>query len=118
MIDPDRIACCVPFCRRTAARAKMPGVSELICGKCGRRAPRELANWRAIAKHQRKAGELTDRHWRRYDRAWERFKAAAIARAGEAPPAPRRRAKTTRLSPLRRPMSAPGSRHDEHPGDE
>ena len=35
----DRIPCCVPFCRRTASRAKFPGCTEIICGKHWRMAP-------------------------------------------------------------------------------
>lgn len=116
MTDPDRIACCVPFCRRTAARAKYAEATEIICGKCARRAPREKAYWRAIAKHcERTGGRMTGRQWARYERAWERFKAAAIARAGDAPP-PKR--KTARLSQLRRPTLPPGLTDSGAIGDE
>lgn len=34
MTTNDRIPCCVPFCRRTASRAKMgPECTEIICGR-------------------------------------------------------------------------------------
>ena len=31
MDKADRVPCCIPFCKRTAARAKHPGVVEIIC---------------------------------------------------------------------------------------
>jgi hypothetical protein len=84
-VNPDRIPCVVPFCRRTAARAKMPDASEIICGKCGRRAPRERAFYRALQRDmkgkERKGMLLNARGWRRMERGWERFKAAVIMAA-------------------------------------
>ena len=37
MTRPGRIACAIPFCRRTAPAEKFPD-DEIICGKCWRMA--------------------------------------------------------------------------------
>lgn len=42
--DPDRIPCCIPFCRRTAARTKFPKSTEYICG----------IHWRAADSDKRR----------------------------------------------------------------
>lgn len=71
---PDRIGCCVPFCRRTRAN---PGFTEWICGK----------HWAVIPKVRRRVyGRLKGR-WRRFGdpkdrsrswRIWDRLKRQAI----------------------------------------
>lgn len=87
----DRVPCLVPFCRRTASREKIgDGVEAILCGKCGRRAPRERTFWRAVERDRKakaKRGvDLSRRHWQRYDRAWTRLVAAAIAASANATP--------------------------------
>mgnify|MGYP001557853266 CR=1 FL=1 len=90
MTAPDRVPCIVPFCRRTAPREKMPDAIEMLCGKCGRRAPRERKFWRACERHRKAEAalglDLTRKQWRRYDRAWSRLVAAAVAASANAPP--------------------------------
>ncbi len=97
MIKNDRIPCCVPYCRRTAAREKFPGCTEIICGKHARMAPRTIRlRYRKLFRRYRKnlggmeywehpAGSLLRiegvRLARILDRLWERYKAAAIQAA-------------------------------------
>lgn len=73
---PDRIACAVPFCRRTAARDRYPGCAEIICGKHYRAAPK----WkrRAYARLRRRVDSWTPREAATADRLWESIKRAAI----------------------------------------
>lgn len=73
-----RLACCVPFCRRTTDR---PEFSEWICGD----------HWRAIDKRRRQVYGRYVRQWRRFGptagmhvaagRIWERLKREAIEAA-------------------------------------
>ena len=56
MSRPGRIACCVPFCRRTAAEEKHPNCTEIICEK----------HWRLLPKPRRR---VYTRVWRAWDRA-------------------------------------------------
>lgn len=78
----DRIPCAIPFCRRTAARAKYPDATEIICGKCGRRAPRRLRMlYRKAARRWWSGEDRSAKNTARCDRLWEKFKAAAIAGA-------------------------------------
>lgn len=75
----DRVPCIVPFCRRTGAREKMPGATEMICGKCGRRAPRRLRLlYRKSLRRWDRGIDRSDKHAARLERLWEKFKAAAI----------------------------------------
>jgi len=93
----DRIPCCVPYCRRTASRAKFPHCSEIICGKHWRLAP---AAWRRrrsrlARRYRRRFGDNPPWHYpagspdridavrlRRLDnQLWERCKKAAIEAA-------------------------------------
>ena len=107
MTTPDRIPCCVPFCRRTAARAKMPDASEIICGKHGRMAKRERALWRAVHKQVMRQGErVSERQWRRYNRVWDRFVAACTKAAADAPPPPTRKRTTSRTTLTKRSKAA------------
>lgn len=53
----DRIPCCVPFCRRTAARDRFPNCDEIICGKHWRMAP---ASWR---RRQARLGRMYRRRY-------------------------------------------------------
>lgn len=41
-MKPGRITCCVPFCRRAAAAARIVPHSEWICGNHWRLVPKEL----------------------------------------------------------------------------
>lgn len=90
----DRLACCVPFCRRTTKA----DFSEWVCCDHWRIVPRALRAEYAAAK--RKARKIIARKpayrewwtlpagssdrfaaiglWRRLNRMWERCKAAAI----------------------------------------
>lgn len=77
-MKPGRIACCVPFCRRTTGRTEF---SEWLCGD----------HWRLIDKRRRQVYGRYMRQWRRYshgkivpqavDRIWNRLKREAIERA-------------------------------------
>lgn len=75
---PDRIGCCVPFCRRTTKR---PEFDEWICGD----------HWQAIPKEARRVYGRRVRRWRRYhshadglaaSRLWRWLKRQAIEAAG------------------------------------
>jgi hypothetical protein len=78
---PDRIPCLVPFCRRTAARERFPGVEEIICGK----------HWRTSAWRTRKLYYGVQRKLRRWPnderlrrlewRLWERCKRQVLQAA-------------------------------------
>lgn len=78
-----RLACCVPFCRRTTGRTEF---REWICGD----------HWRLIDKAKRRVYGRLGKRWRRYrcddgwanlseveraDRIWRRLKAQATERA-------------------------------------
>jgi hypothetical protein len=71
-----RLGCCVPFCRRTTARAEF---DEWICGK----------HWQMVSKDRRRAYGRRTRQWRRYytvddavmARLWAALKREAIERA-------------------------------------
>ena len=80
----DRIPCCVPFCRRTASRAKIGDHTEIICGKHYRLASatlrRRLTKIRRRYRYILPPGELARLH--ELDlRLWDRIKAQAIERA-------------------------------------
>jgi hypothetical protein len=77
MTTPGRLACVVPFCRRTTARADF---DEWICGD----------HWRLIDKVCRQVYGRHLRRWRRYGaaaygpaatRIWRRMVAQAVERA-------------------------------------
>lgn len=94
----DRIACCVPFCRRTTGKP----FKEWICARHWSVVPRSLRAELTAAKRQAK--KITARKplhrewwkypagsadrlsalgmWRRLDRIWDRCKTAAIETAG------------------------------------
>ncbi|HVJ44684.1 MAG TPA: hypothetical protein VM639_24520 [Dongiaceae bacterium] len=85
MTKPDRIACEVPFCRRTAPKAKYEEGTRIICWK----------HWRLGDAHHRKRysranrlikrgvqGETLERCQMIADHAWERIRIQAIERAG------------------------------------
>lgn len=73
----DRIPCCIPFCRRTAARDKHPNCTEIICGRC----------WReGIPKAARM---VYSRAYRTATRVGERYEAARLSM--ERAPTPRDR---------------------------
>lgn len=72
-----RLACCVPFCKRTTARAEF---LEWICGD----------HWRLVPLAERKVYGRHVKQWRRYhhaddgaaaDRIWERLKRIATEAA-------------------------------------
>jgi hypothetical protein len=81
-----RIPCAVPFCKRTADPAKIPGATEMICRTHGRAVPERLRKlYRAHLKLEFGPGALTpltNKQIRRGERLWLRFKQAAIAAAG------------------------------------
>lgn len=74
----ERIACVVPFCRRTTGRTEF---SEWLCGD----------HWRMVDKPKRRVYGRYMRQWRRYgptkrmaaaaDRIWNRLKREAIEKA-------------------------------------
>jgi len=78
----DRIACVVPFCRRTAARSEFgEGCTEIICGKHGRAASRVLRlRYRKLFRCW-KRGNHDIRLMKILDRLWERYKASAVEAA-------------------------------------
>ncbi len=85
---PDRIACCVPFRRRTAARkGKLADCEEIICGKHWRQTPqtlrRRLQKIRRLTKRAVMRGDLGSQNkaWRLDWAVWEKIKAAAIETA-------------------------------------
>lgn len=100
MTKPGRIACCVPFCRRTADASKFPG-QEIICGPHWRSIPAAIRARRTQLKararrverllmrkgFRHKPGIVTkvDAMERTFDRLWSRhwaeLKAAAIESA-------------------------------------
>ncbi len=93
-MKPGRIPCVVPFCRRTADEKKFVGCTEIICGKCARKAPRvlRLRYRRLFRRYRNRLGGLE--YWdhpagsplrlegvklaRILDKLWERYKSAAI----------------------------------------
>lgn len=79
----DRICCCVPFCKRTVAKAKLGyGYSEWVCEKHYRLVDRKVKTQRAALRRR----NLKRQEWERYvktdDRMWVRIKKQAIERAG------------------------------------
>lgn len=99
---PERIACIVPFCRRTIAAEKMAHNREWICGKHWRHvSAQRKASYRRAVKRVRKiiarkpiyleywllppgspARCAAVNMWRRIDGIWDRCKAEAIEAAG------------------------------------
>jgi hypothetical protein len=93
---PDRISCCVPFCRRTCAGD--PETHSWVCADHWRAVPVKLRRLksRLFRKYRKKFGDAD--YWqfpagspkrieavslgRRCDRAWQRCKRAAIEAAG------------------------------------
>lgn len=81
MIQSDRVPCCVPFCRRTIARDRLPSEhAEWICGR----------HWPAVPKHHKRRLRQIERIAKRTrrlssimlaQRIWERCKREAIERA-------------------------------------
>lgn len=70
-VAPDRIKCLNPRCRRTAARAKYPDCTDIICQKC----------WKVVPQHLRDTNRRLDLRERRVLRQIERRVAAGtIAR--------------------------------------
>jgi hypothetical protein len=76
-----RIPCAVPFCRRTAPREKFPDASEIMCGRCWRRARRSRRLLFARLRRRWRDGRANARDMRVLDRLWESIKAEVIARA-------------------------------------
>ncbi len=52
IVAPDRIACVVPFCRRTVARVRFPDAAEWICGQHWRLVPASLKQQRRIVRRR------------------------------------------------------------------
>lgn len=72
----DRLPCITPSCRRTAPAEKYESGAEIICAKCFRSLPKDLADrhkrlWRDIRKWRRKA-------WRDFDDPTRQARIAAI----------------------------------------
>lgn len=78
MQAPDRIVCCVPFCRRTTRNDK--GYSEWICGKHWPLVPRHLKRRKRQAERIAKRGDRPAA-WRLAGLIWQRCKREAIERA-------------------------------------
>jgi hypothetical protein len=95
-MPPDRIRCCVPFCRRTADAEKFKG-QQIICGKHWRLASPTLRkrHRRIVRMYRQRFGENGYWHYlpgsekrvecvrvgRLCDALWERCKREAIERA-------------------------------------
>lgn len=78
-MKPGRLACCVPFCRRSTGRTEF---TEWLCGE----------HWRLVDPARRQVYDRYVRRWRRYgpleparmsaaDRIWRGIKSQAIHRA-------------------------------------
>lgn len=81
----ERIACVVPFCRRTASRERFPDAAEIICRKHARAVSERLRKaYRAQLKLETSGKSLSSKQIARGWRLWDRFKAAAISAAGAA----------------------------------
>ena len=86
-MNADRIPCCVPYCRRTAARAKFPDAEEIICGKHYRLASATLRRRLSRLRRQRSRyrpgidDDQLDRSYALDWRLWVRIKKQAIERA-------------------------------------
>jgi hypothetical protein len=83
----ERIACCVPFCRRTAARLRYPDAEEIICGKhfrttsgtLRRRMTKIRRAWkRELARNDTFANKTIERLWALDNELWRRIKRQAI----------------------------------------
>lgn len=88
MTMSGRIPCCVPFCRRSAARKdRLADATEIICGKHWRAAPahlrRRLSKIRRLRKRAIMRGDLmkndqaVELDWK----LWNQIKAAVIEAA-------------------------------------
>lgn len=82
---PERLACCVPFCRRTRGIRKgetsLPG--EWICGDHWQSVPRRLKVLRSAVRRRERRGTLTEERAAKIDwRIWCMCKRAAIEAAG------------------------------------
>lgn len=93
-----RLACCVPFCRRSV---KVGEYNEWVCGKHWPLVSRSTkAEWRTVRKRVRAVTKRKPEYreywrlppgsparlsavsmWRRYDQVWNRCKQEAIERA-------------------------------------
>jgi hypothetical protein len=62
---PERIACCVPFCRRTIGKAKLGRDDEWICSKHWPAVPR------ALKRRHRKAKQIVQRAQDRFNAQYE-----------------------------------------------
>lgn len=106
---PNRIPCCVPFCRRTAPGHQHPECDQIICGKCwrhismvtraryrqlGRRQRRLLTRFeREIVQHERSGRPMPNERQKQWamirerlfdlmDRNWAQCRREAIERTG------------------------------------
>lgn len=92
-LKPGRIACCVPFCRRTARDDGAEG-HEIICGKHWRLADKELTQRYKKLSRQVSRDMEKDPHklswsererivndYKRCDMLWRNIKTQAIERA-------------------------------------
>lgn len=97
---PERITCCVPFCRRTIAAEKIAPHKEWVCSvhwagvsrklkaeyNLAKRRARRILRFKPIyAEYWKLPGGSPGRlsavaMWRRLDAAWEKCKAGAIER--------------------------------------
>lgn len=95
-MKPGRIACCIPFCSRTASEERFRG-EEIICGKCwklvsagikaersqlkrrARRVSRILMRRDVLRRNgiTTKAARLEEMFFRAFGRNWERAKRSA-----------------------------------------
>lgn len=77
MAESKRIACCVPFCRRTASADRFPGADEWICEKHWPLVPRKvkLLKRRVEARMRRKP---TVRNHEACMRVWDMCKRYAM----------------------------------------
>lgn len=83
MTKADRIACCVPFCRCTVARAKFPNATEVICAKHWRIVPpalkRQRRSWERVARKMLLSSHpYAEKAWNRAGHGWDLCKAKAI----------------------------------------
>lgn len=84
MTRADRIACLVPFCRRTASRARFPTATEIVCGRHWRMCPRRLRRIYSLAAQRWNRQLPSARTWRKHrqlERLWERIKAEILTAA-------------------------------------
>lgn len=77
-----RIPCEVPFCRRTAAKAKFEEGARIICGKHSRLADARVRRIYKLARRRARKNPNDAAAHRVWCSMWERMRRQAIERSG------------------------------------